>query len=107
MPSPILANDVKAMLADTLFTHTLTLGSQQTRGILDWEEVAELDSAGFSVFVRRRKFAIATGSLTIAAGNTITATDDGASPPTSVVYTVHDTRRSFDGLVTDVFVVTT
>jgi hypothetical protein len=99
MPSSMLSADLDSVMNDPFFTSAVVLGASSARGLLDWTEVVEKDHGGSDVFVRKRVLTIRTGALG-AIVNGATLTIEGTT------YTVHDTQKRDDGLLTDIIVVT-
>lgn len=91
----ILSDDLDVMLADTVFTVPVSIGSSSTRGWFDWKDTTAQDSSGFDVFIRQRTVTIRTGTLT-GLVNGVAITVDGTS------YRVHDINHDSDGNVTQV-----
>lgn len=100
MASAYLTSDLDAFFADPFFSVPVVMGAESTRGVFDFEDVVRQDTAGLDVLVKHRVLTIRTGTLSAALKAGATLTVDG------VGFTVHDTNRQDDGLLTDVVLVT-
>jgi hypothetical protein len=87
-----LTDDLDAMLADTGFSVSVSIGASVTRGLFDWMDMSTQDASGFDVFIRQRVVTIRSGTLT-GLLNGVAITVDGTS------YRVHDINHESDGNV--------